>query len=189
MGAGAAAGETLACFGVTEPGTGSDAGNLTTRARRDGRRLAAVRREGVHHERDLGRRGAGVRPHRRGRAARGDGVPGPDGADGFEAREIKGKLGLRGQATATLHLDEVRVPDANRLGEEGAGFRVAMSALDKGRMRHLGRLRRHRPRLLCDGGDRATPSSGSSSASRSPPTSWCRSSWPTPRSTSTPAGC
>src|SRR4029453_2690711 len=58
----------------------------------------------------------------------------PTGAAGFETREIKGKLGLRGQATASLHLDEVRVPDANRLGEQGKGFRVAMSALDKGRM-------------------------------------------------------
>ncbi len=58
----------------------------------------------------------------------------PTDSAGFEAREIKGKLGLRGQATASLHLDEVRVPDANRLGEEGKGFRVAMSALDKGRM-------------------------------------------------------
>ena len=71
------------------------------------------------------------------------GGPGPKGitaflvptdSAGFDAREIHGKLGLRGQATAELHLDEVRVPDANRLGEEGQGFRLAMSALDKGRM-------------------------------------------------------
>jgi len=71
------------------------------------------------------------------------GGPGPKGvtaflvptdSPGFETREIKGKLGLRGQATASLQLDEVRVPDAGRLGEEGQGFRVAMAALDKGRM-------------------------------------------------------
>jgi alkylation response protein AidB-like acyl-CoA dehydrogenase len=58
----------------------------------------------------------------------------PTGSAGFERREIKGKLGLRGQATAELVLDGVRVPDANRLGDEGAGFKVAMSALDKGRI-------------------------------------------------------
>ena len=43
-------------------------------------------------------------------------------------------LGLRGQPTAELTFDAVRVPDAARLGEEGKGFRIAMSTLDKGRM-------------------------------------------------------
>ena len=58
----------------------------------------------------------------------------PTDAPGFGRTEIKGKLGLRGQATAELVLDGVRVPDALRLGEEGQGFRIAMSALDKGRI-------------------------------------------------------
>src|SRR5207244_1784144 len=58
----------------------------------------------------------------------------PTSSDGFEAREVRGKLGLRAQDTAELHLDGVRVPDANRLGAEGEGFKVAMSALDNGRM-------------------------------------------------------
>ena len=58
----------------------------------------------------------------------------PTDTDGFEAREIKGKLGLRGQATAELFLEDVRVPAAARLGEEGEGFKVAMSSLDKGRV-------------------------------------------------------
>jgi acyl-CoA dehydrogenase len=58
----------------------------------------------------------------------------PTDAEGFTRREIKGKLGLRGQATAELILDGVRVPDANRLGDEGAGFTVAMTALDAGRV-------------------------------------------------------
>src|SRR5439155_23605223 len=71
------------------------------------------------------------------------GGPGPKGvtaflvptdADGFEARPVTGKLGLRAQDTAELHLDGVRVLDRNRLGEEGEGFAVAMSALDNGRM-------------------------------------------------------
>ena len=58
----------------------------------------------------------------------------PTDADGFEAREIKGKLGLRGQATAELFLSDVRVPVSARLGEEGQGFKIAMSSLDKGRV-------------------------------------------------------
>jgi alkylation response protein AidB-like acyl-CoA dehydrogenase len=131
---GIASGETLACFGLTEPGIGSDAGNLTTRASRDrddwlitGEKVFITNGTWATVALVFARTG-------------GDGPRGvtaflvPTDADGFEAREIKGKLGLRGQATASLHLDEVRVPDANRLGEEGKGFRVAMSALDKGRM-------------------------------------------------------
>ena len=58
----------------------------------------------------------------------------PTDTDGFEARVIKGKLGLRGQATAELFLDDVRVPESARLGEEGEGFKIAMTTLDKGRV-------------------------------------------------------
>jgi alkylation response protein AidB-like acyl-CoA dehydrogenase len=58
----------------------------------------------------------------------------PTDAEGFSSRPIKGKLGLRAQDTAELSLDEVVVPDANRLGELGEGFRIAMTALDTGRI-------------------------------------------------------
>jgi alkylation response protein AidB-like acyl-CoA dehydrogenase len=58
----------------------------------------------------------------------------PTDSAGLERREIHGKLGLRGQATAELAFDRVRVPDSARLGAEGKGFSVAMSALAKGRM-------------------------------------------------------
>ena len=58
----------------------------------------------------------------------------PTDADGFEARPIKGKLGLRAQDTGELFLERVRVPDSARLGAEGEGFKVAMSALDNGRI-------------------------------------------------------
>ena len=46
----------------------------------------------------------------------------------------QGKVGLRAQDTGELVLDDVRVPDSNRLGDEGRGFKVAMSALDNGRI-------------------------------------------------------
>lgn len=58
----------------------------------------------------------------------------PTDAAGFERREIKGKLGLRGQATSEIFLTDVRVPASARLGEEGRGFAVAMQSLDKGRV-------------------------------------------------------
>src|SRR5205814_10185604 len=58
----------------------------------------------------------------------------PTYTPGFVARRIKGKLGLRAQDTAELFLDGVRVPDSARLGELGQGFKVAMTALDAGRI-------------------------------------------------------
>ena len=131
---GMCAGETLGCFGLTEPGTGSDAGSLTTRAVRDGDDWL------ITGEKIFITNGtwAGVVLV----FAR-TGGPGPKGitallvpadAPGLARREIKGKLGLRGQATAELTFDAVRVSDANRLGREGGGFKIAMSALDKGRI-------------------------------------------------------
>jgi alkylation response protein AidB-like acyl-CoA dehydrogenase len=71
------------------------------------------------------------------------GGPGPKGvscflvptdAEGFVATRITGKLGLRCQDTAELHLDAVRVDGGSMLGGEGEGFTVAMAALDAGRM-------------------------------------------------------
>lgn len=53
---------------------------------------------------------------------------------GFTANTVHGKLGLRGQATAELVLDEVRVPDSARLGEVGKGLGIALGALTKGRI-------------------------------------------------------
>src|SRR5215204_2382501 len=131
---GIASGEVLACFGLTEPGTGSDAGNLTARARRDGDDWL-LSGEKVFITNGTWAQVALVFARTGGPGPRGvTAFLVPTDSAGFEAREIKGKLGLRGQATASLHLDGVRVPDANRLGEEGQGFRLAMSALDKGRM-------------------------------------------------------
>ena len=112
----------------------------------------------------------------------------PTGAAGFEAREIKGKLGLRGQATASLHLDEVRVPDANRLGDEGKGFRVAMSALDKGRM-SIAAGCVGIARGCLEAATAVRDRAGAVRQADRRRTSWCRSCSPTPRSTWTPPGC
>ncbi|MFC0039877.1 acyl-CoA dehydrogenase family protein [Actinomadura rayongensis] len=127
-------GDALGCFGLTEPGTGSDAANLTTRAVRDGgdwlltgTKMFITNGTWADVALVFARTGG---PGHRGVTA----FLVPTDADGFDARVIHGKLGLRGQATAEIVLDGVRVPDAARLGPEGKGFTVAMSALAKGRM-------------------------------------------------------
>ncbi|MCC9305615.1 acyl-CoA dehydrogenase family protein [Kitasatospora sp. RB6PN24] len=132
-------GEALACFALTEPGTGSDAGNLTTRAVRDGddwllsgAKMFITNGTWADVALVFARTG-GSDPDEQGHK----GITAflvPTDTPGFERREIHGKLGLRGQATAELTLDGVRVPDSARLGAEGEGFTVAMAALAKGRM-------------------------------------------------------
>ncbi|HET6625107.1 MAG TPA: acyl-CoA dehydrogenase family protein [Nocardioidaceae bacterium] len=131
---GIATGRALGCFGLTEPDTGSDASNLTTRAVRDGEDYVITGSKifitnGTWADVCL--------------VFARTGGPGPKGVSaflvptdtvGFGRTEIKGKLGLRGQATAELSLDDVRVPADTLLGKEGEGFTMAMSALDKGRV-------------------------------------------------------
>ena len=55
------------------------------------------------------------------------------GVRGLTTGDIHGKLGVRAGSTGWISLDEVRVPAENRLGEEGEGFKIAMSCLDNGR--------------------------------------------------------
>ncbi|WP_246456142.1 acyl-CoA dehydrogenase family protein [Nocardioides mesophilus] len=75
-----------------------------------------------------------VRAHRRPRAEGVSAFLVPTETLGFSRTEIKGKLGLRGQATAELAFDAMRVPASTRLGAEGDGFKIAMHSLDKGRV-------------------------------------------------------
>jgi alkylation response protein AidB-like acyl-CoA dehydrogenase len=126
-----ASGEALGCYA---PGAGSDPGGLETRAEPDG---DGWRISGQKIFITLGSWAAHALVFAR------TGEAGPRGiscfvvpadAPGFEARPIKGKLGLRAQDTAELFLDGVRVGADAVVGELGAGFRVAMSALDHGRI-------------------------------------------------------
>ena len=127
-------GEALGCYALTEPGSGSDPSSLSTRALREGddwvlsgskifitlgtwAKVALV----FARTSDEGARGITC-------------FLVPTDSEGFEARPIKGKLGLRAQDTGELFLERVRVPDSARLGAEGEGFKVAMSALDNGRI-------------------------------------------------------
>jgi alkylation response protein AidB-like acyl-CoA dehydrogenase len=129
-----ASGEALGCYALTEPGSGSDPASLATRAERDGSDWLI---SGSKIFITLGTwAGIALVFARTG----GEGARGisclliPTGSPGFEARPIKGKLGLRAQDTGELFLDQVRVPETALLGSEGEGFKVAMSALDSGRI-------------------------------------------------------
>ena len=53
---------------------------------------------------------------------------------GFAAPRVEHKMGIRGSPTAELTFDDVRVPAANRIGDEGEGFRIAMETLDRSRL-------------------------------------------------------
>ncbi|SEC67297.1 Acyl-CoA dehydrogenase [Streptomyces sp. 2231.1] len=132
---GLTAGDYVGCFGLTEPGTGSDAGNLTTRAVRDGDEYVV---NGSKMFITNGTWADVVLLFARSTDAPGHkGVSAflvPTDTPGLTRRTVHGKLGLRGQATAELVLEDVRVPASAMLGAEGKGFSVAMSALAKGRM-------------------------------------------------------
>ncbi|WHM39478.1 acyl-CoA dehydrogenase family protein [Streptomyces sp. BPTC-684] len=132
---GLTSGEALGCFGLTEPGTGSDAGNLATRAVRDGGDYVINGSKmfitnGTWADLVLLFARTNDTPGHRGVSA----FLVPADAPGLSRRPIHGKLGLRGQATAEVVLQDVRVPAGALLGPEGKGFSIAMSALAKGRM-------------------------------------------------------
>ena len=129
-----ATGTALGCYALTEPGSGSDPAGLVTRAERDaddwllsGSKLFITLGSWAGLALVFARSG-------------GEGARGltcflvPTATAGYSATPIKGKLGLRAQDTAEVFLYGVRVPDSNRLGAEGDGFKVAMSALDNGRI-------------------------------------------------------
>ncbi len=129
-----ARGERLATFGLTEPGVGTDAANLQTTARRDGdsyvlngQKIWISLADIADHflvfatvDRSKGWRGVTAFVLERGMA-------------GLSTGTLHGKLGIRAGNTGLINLDGVRVPAEHRIGEEGEGFLVAMSAIDQGR--------------------------------------------------------
>lgn len=127
-------GDALGCFALTEPDSGSDAGSLRTRAKRDGEDWILT------GEKMFITNGTWAKVALVFARTSDDGGRGltaflvPTDSEGFTATTIHGKLGLRGQATASLVFQDVRVPDTARLGEVGKGLSIALSALTKGRI-------------------------------------------------------
>jgi glutaryl-CoA dehydrogenase (non-decarboxylating) len=132
-----ASGELVGAFGLTEPDAGSDAANIRSTARKDGdsyvlsgektwisladyadQFLVIARLEDPAVESEKPRHVALIVNRN---------------LDGFTSRPLHGKLGVRSGNTGQIFFDNVRVSAEDRLGEDGDGFKVAMSALDHGR--------------------------------------------------------
>jgi butyryl-CoA dehydrogenase len=127
-------GEALGCFGLTEPDTGSDAANLRTRATKNGDTWTITGNKmwiSLGNYAEVAMIFAQTDPAKKHKGLACFLVP--TSSKGFEAQEIHGKLGLKSSDTAEISLDEVEVPDSAMLGEIGDGFKIAMSALDRGR--------------------------------------------------------
>jgi alkylation response protein AidB-like acyl-CoA dehydrogenase len=131
-----AKGEKIACFGLTESGAGSDVAGITSTARRNGgvyvlngEKMWISLATKAHHALVVARTN----------------LDAPDPHDGLSAflvelnspgvtrGDIHGKLGMRAGSTGWLAFQDVGVPVENRIGEEGEGFKIAMSCLDNGR--------------------------------------------------------
>jgi glutaryl-CoA dehydrogenase (non-decarboxylating) len=127
-----AKGERIGGFGLTEPNAGSDAINIQTRAKRDGDAYLLNGEKTWISLSDYADQflviallEGGEKRHAAFIVER--------TMPGFSSRPIKGKLGVRAGNTGQIFFDNVRVPASNLIGEEGDGFKVAMSALDHGR--------------------------------------------------------
>lgn len=130
-----ASGEIVTSFALTEPDVGSDSGAVKTRAARDGDayRLSGTKRYITNADKaDLFTVMA-----RTGEEAGGRGVSAflvPRDLPGLSIGEPEKKMGQKGAKVADVIFDDVVVPAANRLGEEGEGFKIAMRVLDRGRL-------------------------------------------------------
>jgi alkylation response protein AidB-like acyl-CoA dehydrogenase len=127
-------GGLLGAYCLSEPASGSDAASLRTKAVRDGEdwvidgTKAWITHGGIaDFYTVMARTGA-------------DGARGisaflvPGDAAGLSGAVPEKKMGMKGSPTAQVHFDGVRVPDERRIGEEGQGFAIALSALDSGRL-------------------------------------------------------
>ena len=128
-------GELLGAFSLSEAHAGSDAANIRTTARRDGDAYVVngskfwVTNAGVAEvytvmvRTDANARSRGITT-----------LVIEKGTPGFSFGKIERKMGLHSDPTGELIFEECRVPVENRLGAEGEGFRIALSALDGGRI-------------------------------------------------------
>jgi len=129
-----ARGEKLACFGLTEPGAGSDVASMRSTARREGDvYVLNGQKNWISY--------ATVADHalvfaKTDPAGSHKGISAfmlEKGTKGFTARDQEHKLGVWAGSTGELFFENVEVPAENLVGEEGQGFEVAMYGLDQGR--------------------------------------------------------
>lgn len=126
--------ETLGSYCLTEPGAGSDAAALATKAVRDGDEyvlngtksfISGAGASGLYivmaRTADTGSKGITA-------------IVVPEGVPGLSFGANEKKMGWNAQPTRQVMFDDVRVPVSNRLGEEGSGFGIAMKGLNGGRV-------------------------------------------------------
>jgi len=129
-------GEKFACFGLTEPNAGTDVAAIASSARRsgdvyilNGEKMWISLATKAHHALVVARTNPDAPdPH--------DGLSAfmvDLESEGVTCGDIHGKLGVRAGSTGWLAFQDVEVPIDDRLGEEGEGFKIAMSCLDNGR--------------------------------------------------------
>jgi alkylation response protein AidB-like acyl-CoA dehydrogenase len=129
-----ATGKKVAAFGLTEPNAGSDASNLKTTARKEGNDYIINGQKTWISLSDYADQFLIVtRLSETSAKAPYVALIVDRDTPGFSSKPIHGKLGVRAGNTGEIFFDNMRVPSENMLGEEGDGFKVAMSALDHGR--------------------------------------------------------
>ena len=131
-----ARGDEIGCFCLTEPGAGSDAAAIRTRARRDGNssyvlsgakqfitsgKNADVAIVFAVTDPDAGKKGISA-------------FIVPTDTPGFVVAKVEEKLGQHASDTCALTFEEMRVPASQRLGEEGQGLKIALANLEGGRI-------------------------------------------------------
>ena len=131
-----ARGEKVACFGLTEPGAGSDVAGIVSTARREGEdyilngeKMWISLATKAHHCLWVGRTNPKAADPHEGLSAFMVELDRP----GVTTGDLHGKLGMRAGSTGWINFQDVRVPANQRIGEEGEGFKIAMSCLDNGR--------------------------------------------------------
>ncbi|MET1111399.1 MAG: acyl-CoA dehydrogenase family protein [Allosphingosinicella sp.] len=129
-----ASGEIITSFALTEPGAGSDSASVQTKAVLDGDvyRLTGTKRFITNADKAslftvMARTGE---PGAKGVSA----FLVPAGLPGVSVGKPERKMGQQGAHVCDVNFDGAPVPAANRLGEEGEGFRIAMRVLDRGRL-------------------------------------------------------
>jgi butyryl-CoA dehydrogenase len=128
-------GEKLGCYALTEPGAGSDAGAIQTRATRSGSDYVLNGQKifttsGSRADLAIVYAVTDATQDKKGISA----FLVEKNTPGFIVGKLEDKLGLRSSDTASLIFEDCRVPQMNRLGEEGEGFRIALATLDGGRI-------------------------------------------------------
>jgi butyryl-CoA dehydrogenase len=132
---GMARGETLGCFALSEPASGSDAASMRTSARREGD--GWVLNGTKNFITNGGKADIAIVFAQTDPALRHKGIAAfvvEKGTPGYSVGKLESKLGIRGSDTAQLVFQDCRVPEGNLIGAVGQGFKMALSILDGGRI-------------------------------------------------------